>query len=204
MARRRLRISCLLLAGMLLCGGGASAQDAEPEAPRIYKWVDENGIAHYTTELRNVPRSLRGLIGVTPRAPSPEPRASRSAAAKPAPRSSVGADRWAETDRAREYEDVWSDGTEDGLQPGDADYVEPGPSPAALAESRREINERIAEIEQDIASDEDALKDILAEPAGDTEEIAYHPDFRTVAERLPKLLAELRDLEDERAQLDTP
>jgi hypothetical protein len=35
-------------------------------------------------------------------------------------------------------------------------------------------------------------------------EIAYDQSFREVAERLPKRLAELRGLRDERAQLEQP
>lgn len=36
------------------------AADASP--PTIYKWVDENGIAHYTTNKKRVPRNLRNRI----------------------------------------------------------------------------------------------------------------------------------------------
>ena len=49
----------------LLCLGlgspAASAEEPAPGAPpTIYKWVDANGVAHYTTELGRVPRSVRG------------------------------------------------------------------------------------------------------------------------------------------------
>ncbi len=42
----------------------AAPAGAEGEAPEvvIYKWVDENGIAHYTTDRERIPSSLRDRI----------------------------------------------------------------------------------------------------------------------------------------------
>jgi hypothetical protein len=69
----------------------------------------------------------------------------------------------------------------------------------------RDLDSRIASLQAEIASDEDALKGFLAAPAPeDPAEIAYDASFREVAERLPRRLAELRSLQGERAQLDQP
>jgi hypothetical protein len=37
----------------------ALAQDESAAPPRIYRWIDENGVAHYTTKLERVPEELR-------------------------------------------------------------------------------------------------------------------------------------------------
>ena len=50
------------LAIPLLCAGASHAAEEEPGRPTIYKWVDENGIAHYTTDRKRVPRNLRNRI----------------------------------------------------------------------------------------------------------------------------------------------
>ena len=55
----------LLRAGValvLLLAAPAVADDfeeEEPARPTIYKWVDTNGIAHYTTDPERIPDSLR-------------------------------------------------------------------------------------------------------------------------------------------------
>jgi len=49
----------------------AIAAAAQAESPTIYKWVDENGIAHYTTDRDRIPGAIRDRV--------------ESVAAKPAP-----------------------------------------------------------------------------------------------------------------------
>jgi hypothetical protein len=48
--------------GVSLAAAGARGEEAAPAPPTIYKWVDANGIAHYTTDLGRVPRSVRGSV----------------------------------------------------------------------------------------------------------------------------------------------
>lgn len=48
---------CLALA--LLCAAPAASAEENAAPPRIYRWIDENGIAHYTTSLEHVPEPLR-------------------------------------------------------------------------------------------------------------------------------------------------
>lgn len=220
-----------VLAGALACGtGGGPSADGPAAAPTIYKWVDANGIAHYTTDLARVPRSVRGSVRALG-APSGEREtlAARDAAASPAPQAEPppewdvgdaplpppsppppparGRDAWAATDRPFD------------LPPGAAPE-EPAPAPPELASAeppsaepelspqdreaqRRALDARIAALQAEISSDENALKGFLAVPApDDPAEIAYDQSFREVAERLPKRLAELRSLQDERAQLE--
>lgn len=47
----------LVLALVSAAAPAFAEEDGGP--PRIYRWVDENGIAHYTTDLERVPDELR-------------------------------------------------------------------------------------------------------------------------------------------------
>ena len=47
------------LAAALLAFSAAALAEEGATPPRIYRWVDENGIAHYTTSLERVPDELR-------------------------------------------------------------------------------------------------------------------------------------------------
>lgn len=86
------------LAIPLLCAGASHAAEEEPERPTIYKWVDENGIAHYTTDRKRVPKNLRNKIRDVdemraeqaippppPPTPAPAPPATGVAGATPPP-----------------------------------------------------------------------------------------------------------------------
>lgn len=222
-----------LLAGAIACGtGGSPSAEGPVAAPTIYKWVDANGIAHYTTELGRVPRSVRGSVRALG-GPSGESEtlAARDATARQAPQAepppewdvgdaplpppapppapSRGRDTWAATDRPFDLP-PGTPGEEPAPAPPELASAEP---PAAAAEPelsaqdreglRRDLDARIAALQEEISSDENALKGFLAVPApDDPAEIAYDQSFREVAERLPKRLAELRSLQDERAQLE--
>jgi Domain of unknown function (DUF4124) len=243
-APRARALRALILAAV--CGIALGAQAAVAEdtpaaaaAPTIYKWVDTNGIAHYTTELGRVPRSVRGSVralgnaGGTPgdgfaaRDASPEAppdSAAPSAAPGTAPgteqtdwdQGSAGAAAAATTPAAGDAGDPFAETDRPAELPGDEGQAaappqtasaEPAAAVAAEIDPARagELDARIAALEAEIASDEEALKGFLAAPApGDPGQIAYDPSFREVAERLPKRLAELRTLESERAQLDQP
>ena len=43
---------------------------AQAEAPTIYKWVDENGIAHYTTDRDRIPSAIRDRVESVAEKPS--------------------------------------------------------------------------------------------------------------------------------------
>jgi hypothetical protein len=229
------RALLLALAGLLGCAAaaGARAEEAEtPAAPTIYKWVDANGIAHYTTDLGRVPRSVRGSVrelGASPpsegyaardagdaapapevASPEPPPEWDVGDAPPPAPAPAparapaAGADRWAETDRALDLPpDERGGGAAAQTAAAEPSEGEPRMSAADRAGQRHDLETRIAALETEIRADEEAMKGFLAVPSPDNPaEIAYDRSFRDVAERLPKRLAELRSLQSERAQLD--
>lgn len=227
MLRTSTRVRALLLAAALLVPIGAAVGAAvgaaaaapeptegeAPEAPVIYKWVDTNGIAHYTSDYDRIPRGLRRgarqlpSAGATASAPPP-PAAPPRATEKGRAGGKTEAERWARTDRPRTYEEGWegSEAFDEGSAGGEeAETAEAEPSYADVQARLHELDQQIAALEADIAADEEVLKRYVAAPPPQSPaEIAYDVPFREVAERLPRMLAELRTLQDERAGLQTP
>lgn len=52
----------IVLAAAAALALGAAAPEAGAEPPVIYKWVDENGVAHYTTDRDRIPASIRDRV----------------------------------------------------------------------------------------------------------------------------------------------
>lgn len=194
----------LAIATWIAVVGPAPASPAhgaeEREGPRIYRWIDENGVAHYTTDRDRIPGALRGRIHRDPvvRAPRVEPRPREVEPVAPPPPSDVEA--WAARDRRGSLpEDAWSEGGPEAAPE----------SPAQIAARRAEeqariseVDDRIAELEAAVEADEEALKDLISDPeAGGPLARSGDPEFRAIAERLPQRLAELRALRQERASL---
>jgi len=184
--------------------------------PTIYKWIDENGVAHYTTDLDRIPGELRNRVGKLgpPDAALKRTPVKPSAPSRPAPSAPEfdAGEQWAVRDRSFERpRDAWDEGDPYGHLPvpefeeGDAFVRE------AEEEERRQqledLDERIASLQTDIAASEETLKALLVIPVqegGGPLAMADDPTFREVADLLPKLLTDLRALEDERAQLRAP
>jgi len=198
----------------------SEASSDERPAPTIYKWVDEHGIAHYTTDFERIPEALRDRVGrLGP--PDASVRRHRIEADAPTrtirPAPEAGArEEWVVRDRTLERPtDVWDEGDPYAEIVG-AEMVSQDPGQDAFAsvaeeEARRqqleELGERIASLRTDIAASEEALKVLVAIPVpegGGPLAMADDPAFREIAGRLPDLLADLRALEDEREQLEAP
>lgn len=63
MHRSRPPLSLLLvLAAVGALALGTAASPARAETPVIYKWVDENGVAHYTTDRGRIPSAIRDRV----------------------------------------------------------------------------------------------------------------------------------------------
>ena len=62
----RFLLPALLVASLCAAPVAAEAPSGE-EAPRIYRWVDANGVAHYTTDEDRMPGSLSRRFGVPTR-----------------------------------------------------------------------------------------------------------------------------------------
>jgi hypothetical protein len=213
------RLLFLWTALLLLAPGSVGAQEevVAAETPTIYKWIDTNGIAHYTTDYGSIPRRLRSSARQLLATSSDDsfesgdaPGSSTPSSSRPAsgttPRASE-ADRWASSDRPH----TWEDGSSEGSLWDDGDELRPPPDPreeqqmtrAERDQVRRDIDDRISELEADIDADEQVLKLYVSSPAPeDPSELAFDSTFRDVAQRLPSLLSELRNLEAERAELE--
>jgi hypothetical protein len=71
--------------------------------------------------------------------------------------------------------------------------------------STADLDARIAALQRQIAGDEESLKAQLSDvPAPGAPDLADRPEFREIALRLPKLQAELRTLQDQRARHTEP
>ncbi len=64
----------LWLALALVTAAVPALAEEDGAPPRIYRWIDENGLAHYTTDLERVPEELRDQPlrreAVSPQAPA--------------------------------------------------------------------------------------------------------------------------------------
>jgi hypothetical protein len=206
----------LLLAFVSAPAATRAAEPGEAPAPppRIYRWVDANGVAHYTTDEDRIPPSLRRRFGlptqplerkpVDARAPGPESGAPAPTPAEP----SAGVDAWISQERgatpAPAVEGAtpavpaaeWDDG-EAGLPAVSANAAEG-------ADRLAQIELRIAELSAAIAADEDALSAWIGDPqGGDAVELGQKPEFREIATRLPKRIQELEALRRERDALES-
>jgi hypothetical protein len=173
----------------------ATAPLASVAVADLWQWTDAAGVVRYTPDPGRVPDGRRGtLLKVEPGMVMPPPMAaSPSGAAAPtetppglyAPEDEISfeADPFNAPGQARNLEvrEVPEPQTQPQTQPQTA-------TPGQL--SRR------AELEAQIARDEETLKDLIsrAEAEGD-EPLQSSPELREVAARLPALQAELRALE---------
>jgi hypothetical protein len=190
------------------------AAAGEPAAPTIYKWIDEHGIAHYTTDFERIPEELRKRskpLGPPNAALTRTPvEADAPARSVPPPTGLDGGERWAVQDRSFDRpHDSWDEGDPYADTPGS----EPGGDGDLAGDSEQreqqieDLDQRIASLRTDIAANEEALKAMISLPVaegGGSLAMADNPNFRAIADRLPELLEDLRTLEDERAQLEAP
>ena len=161
----------------------AAAEDTAAPPHTLYKWVDTNGIAHYTTDPERIPAEVRGLA---------RERSERAGDAAAAGASDAGgadalaADAWAVRDAAP--------------PPVDAAPREGVDTPAgdALRADAAELDARIAALEEEIAHDEERIKAWVSDPALDPVTLADDPQFRELAARLPRLQADLRSLREQK------
>jgi hypothetical protein len=208
----------------------ARAEDEAPPRPVVYKWIDENGIPHYTAHLDRVPSSVRDRVSEmapsqdaaadswisrdatppesgaaaasAPPSPAPAPTATAPAAA-PAPEASEPEVAAGEPEAAATSSES-ATATAAPEPSDDPAAFRESPSPAQearLAPAEGDLDQRIAALEAEIARDEEALKDLLSQaPAESGAAIADQPEFREIAKRLPKLQADLRALREERSR----
>jgi hypothetical protein len=207
--------SLLLAVAIVLSGGPAVARDAgESPPPRIYRWIDENGIAHYTTDPERIPKSLRRRYGLPAEPLRSEPLDARAPAPAPAPAPAAasGPDAWAAQEKGETPEPPRAVAAPSPSPAGGSEWnegsatdVAAGPPAGGGARDRlAQIELRIAELSASIAADEDKLSGWVGDPAaGDVITLADQPEFREIAQRLPERIQELEALQRERDALRT-
>lgn len=199
--------SLLLALALLALAHPAPARAAdEPSAPRIYRWVDENGIAHYTTDPERIPKSLRRRYGLPAEPLRNEPLDARAPA--PAPATPTSPDAWASQEKGAAPAPPIAAPVPEGAPEWNAgaptDVAAAPPASGSAGERLAQIELRIAELSASIAADEDKLSGWISDPsASDTVTLADQPEFREIAQRLPRRIQELEALQRERDALQT-
>jgi hypothetical protein len=200
----------LLLALALLALGSPGPARAEDDAapPRIYRWVDENGIAHYTTDPDRIPRSLRRRYDLPAEPLRNEPLDARAPASAPAVTPATpgaGPDAWASQEKteppapplqahprrggrverkraSRRRRRAAGDGSGERLSRSSC--ASPGSRPRSPpTKTRSQLDQRPGR--------QDAIT------------LGDKPEFREIAQRLPKRIQELEALQRERDALQT-
>ena len=177
-----------LCCGLLIAGGPAPAADDNPQ-PRIFKWVDEHGIAHYTTDESRIPRAIRKRmrsLGPTPDVAAPAPRRDGDAdLIGPLPKTPPHPEGWAS-------QNAPPTPTEDELE-----VIEAAERSAEL----EAMDAEIAGLEGQIADREEQLLAMLASATGG--QLVDDAAFRQIADELPGLQADLEALRERRGELAT-
>lgn len=229
---RRARTSlwvALALAALALAAPGAAEE--ESARPRIYKWVDENGIAHYTTDRSKIPSNLRGRIrdaesirrsqvqgsagegaveaeaaaaAGAPREATAPNAATPSGTSAPVPPPVLPLYRAGDGGRSTDQWSVRDAPPEVPGQPDTGTGAEPAYDPEREARAR-EVEARIVELEAELAKDEDRLKQLISEARmtdqGQPSPLYGVPELEELARRFPKLQADLSALRAERRRL---
>lgn len=216
---RSARLAPCALALVLL----AAVAGAE-EKPRIYKWVDANGIAHYTTDRDRIPKALRDRIQSIERSSPPVPAAAPEPTPAPVAPPTAGTTLAPDLPGAAGMPAAPEGGVVESQTaaapapaPGDESWMSRDAAPRpprgstlltsgrASPEELEALDARIAEVEAEIARDEGVLKGLISDPGLDEEVPLFdRPEFLEISERLPQLQARLEELREERAKLGTP
>ncbi len=204
--------SLLLAVALAAAGPGVAAAASDATPPRIYRWIDENGIAHYTTDPERIPKSLRRRYGLPAEPLREQPLDARAPAPVAPPVPESGPDAWAAQEKSAAPAPVlpgeaapagnipgeeWSEGS-----PTDVAAVRTGAT--GSADRLQQLELRIAELSAAISADEDVLSAWIGDPnAGDAVELGDKPQFREIAKRLPLRVQELEALQRERDALQS-
>lgn len=186
-----LRHALRLLLALALC---LAAQISSAD---VYRWVDELGMTHYTTDPETIPRRYRSSALEIVARPTrrPGPRISnapgRAAAPLPSEPAPTSPEPTSPTPSSPEPTARATPPARSGPP------VLPGPPLApALAPGDPRAAE-VADLEARIATDRETLRQLISIKRWDSAELASDPSVREIAERLPRLQAELEALRAE-------
>ena len=173
----------------------------------VYRWVDELGVTHYTTDRDTVPRRFRGeahAIEASP-APASAPRATRAPEAT-VPPTALATPTSPETTTPTPEPAEPAPTASAPSAPPEPEISQPAPSAApvfpgpptttTLAPNDPRAQE-VAELEAQIATDRETLRQMISTKRWDSAELASDPAILEIAERLPRLQAQLEALRAE-------
>ena len=173
----------------------AAALGAAPLLARadVYRWVDDTGATHFATSLDEIPRSFRGSAQLIPSLPATVENPSHSK--PPGPPAPVKAPETPSTPPIQAPPPgPGLSGPEGSSQPVPA---EPGPALGPPSPGDDPRKEEIADLEARIERDREELRKLVSMQRWDASELASDPHVREIAERLPRLQAELAVLRSE-------
>ncbi len=161
------------------------AEDIEKITPKIYKWIDQNGISHYTTDVERIPKVLRRQLkrGGSPPEGSEETKETK-----------IGFN-----EKMASRESGFSQNAR--LAPS-----EKGPTESVQTFVDQErinvLDAEISALQEAITTDEEALKSLISRSEGKEIDQAGHlATLRELGDRLPGSLKLLETLRAERAAI---
>jgi hypothetical protein len=187
-----LRHALRLLLALALC---LAAQNSRAD---VYRWVDELGVTHYTTDPETIPRrhrdSAHAIVARPTRRPGPRISNAPSKAAAPLPSAPAPISPEPSSPEPTSPEPAAARATPPAPT---GPPVFPGPplTPALAPGDPR--GAELADLEARIATDRETLRQLISTKRWDSAELASDPGVREIAERLPRLQAELEALRAE-------
>jgi hypothetical protein len=170
-------------------GSASAAEEALSGRPAIYKWVDEHGIAHYTTDETRIPRAIRkrmrSLGGIPEEAAAPPRAAPVLDLVGPLPQQPGRPEGWVTRNAAPPP-------TEEETEALEADE---------LSAQLEAMDAEIAGLEEAIADREEQLLAFLA--TGNDETFNQDGFFRAIVREIPALQADLEALRERRGEIAT-
>jgi hypothetical protein len=184
---RRHALGLLVAAALVALAASARAD--------IYRWVDESGAVHYATDREAIPRAYRDAAQ-----PIQKPPPRRAVRRAPAALQVVPAPSAAPEPAAPAPSGTPAPALEAAPpSPAAAPRPLPGPPSVRALPPDDPRAAEMAELEAQIARDRETLRELISTPRWDSAELANDPQIRELAERLPRLQAELEALRREPA-----
>ncbi len=180
MPAHRKRFAATALLVLFALGLAPSVAIGGPRDP-LYQWTDADGVVRYTSERERIPLARRADATVVELPPEPEPAIPHLEPDLPHTQPE-SADR-------------------DGLPAVES----PAPATGASEATPNSLDLRIAALEREIAADEATLTEHISDPER-AARLQSSEEVAAIAQRLPRLQAELRALREQRdaAASDVP
>lgn len=178
-------ILCLLTGASL----GCAAKEFPPAptgAEQIYRWTDSAGTTHFTPSLEQLPEDVRAKANALNASPN-EPSMSLTEEGRWAALNIDGLSGSDAFFQAGQYGSIESESMDD-------------PEPRRQTPRDAALDAQIADLEASVAQREDILKEMISGEAASNRDFVDQEDFRSIAQELPGMQAELKALKAQQAQ----